>query len=148
MCIRDSLEAVRTALERNEFVLHYQPKVNMRTGKVLGAEALIRWQHPDKGLLGPAHFLPSIENHALSIDVGKWVVRTALQQMVTWRELGLALPVSVNMDARLLQQPDVMDWLTAELAQHPELPPDNLQLEVLETTALDDICLLYTSRCV
>lgn len=140
----ESLEAVRTALERNEFVLHYQPKVNMRTGKVLGAEALIRWQHPDKGLLGPAHFLPSIENHALSIDVGKWVVRTALQQMVTWRRLGLALPVSVNMDARLLQQPDVMDWLTAELAQHPELPPDNLQLEVLETTALDDMAHVST----
>ncbi len=135
----ESLEAVRAALELGEFVLHYQPKVNMRTGAVLGAEALIRWQHPQKGLLGPVHFLPGIENNTLALDVGKWVVRTALQQMTSWREQGLCLPVSVNMDAQLLQQPDVTAWLTAELTAHPTLPPGSLQLEVLETTALDDM---------
>jgi EAL domain-containing protein (putative c-di-GMP-specific phosphodiesterase class I) len=84
----ESLEAIRTALERNELVLHYQPKVNMRTGEVLGAEALIRWQHPERGLLGPAHFLPAIENNALAIEVGQWVVHTAIQQMVNWQAQG------------------------------------------------------------
>jgi diguanylate cyclase (GGDEF)-like protein/PAS domain S-box-containing protein len=135
----ESLEAIRTALERNELVLHYQPKVNMRTGEVLGAEALIRWQHPERGLLGPAHFLPAIENNALAIEVGQWVVHTAMQQMVNWQAQGLNLPVSVNMDAQLLQQPDVMSWLTTALARYPTLPPGNLQLEVLETSALDDM---------
>lgn len=135
----ESLEGLRTALEYDQFLLYYQPKVNMRTGEILGAEALIRWQHPEKGLLSPAQFLPSLENNALAIDVGKWVVRTALLQMATWRKQGLRLPVSVNMDAQLLQQHDVMDWLTGELARHPELPPSDLQLEVLETTALGDM---------
>jgi predicted signal transduction protein with EAL and GGDEF domain len=111
----------------------------MRTGEVLGAEALIRWQHPERGLLGPAHFLPAIENNALAIEVGQWVVHTAIQQMVNWQAQGLNLPVSVNMDAQLLQQPDVMSWLTTALARYPTLPPGNLQLEVLETSALDDM---------
>jgi EAL domain-containing protein (putative c-di-GMP-specific phosphodiesterase class I) len=73
------------------------------------------------------------------MDVGQWVVRTAIQQMAAWRSQGLHLPVSVNMDAQLLQQPDVTDWLTTELARQPTLPPGSLQLEVLETTALDDM---------
>ncbi|HRK40155.1 MAG TPA: EAL domain-containing protein [Burkholderiaceae bacterium] len=135
----ENLEAVRTALEQQELVLHYQPKVNLRSGEVLGAEALIRWQHPARGLLGPAQFLPAIDNHPLALDVGKWVVRTALQQMANWQSQGLNLPVSVNIDAQLLQQPDVVGWLQAELAQHPDLPAGSLQLEVLETTALDDM---------
>ena len=135
----ESLEAIRTALERNELVLYYQPKVNMRTGKVLGAEALIRWQHPERGLLDPAFFLPPIETHPLALEVGQWVVHTALQQMAHWHAQGMVLPVSVNMDAQLLQQPDVVSWLTTALARHPTLPHSNLQLEVLETTALDDM---------
>ena len=65
-------------------MLHYQPKVNMRTGAVIGAEALIRWQHPERGLLAPAAFLPSIENHPICIDVGEWVIATALRQMAGW----------------------------------------------------------------
>ena len=135
----ENLEAVRTALNRQELRLHYQPKINLRTGQVLGAEALIRWQHPERGLLGPAHFLPAIENNPLALDVGKWVVRTALSQVAEWQAQGLALSVSVNIDAQLLQQPDMVGWLQAELATHPDLPAGSLQLEVLETTALDDM---------
>lgn len=76
----ESLARIRRALTDDEFVLYYQPKVNLRTGKMVGAEALIRWQHPDKGLLSPAAFLPIIENHALALDVGEWVIHTATRQ--------------------------------------------------------------------
>jgi diguanylate cyclase (GGDEF)-like protein/PAS domain S-box-containing protein len=134
-----SLEHIRLALTRNELVLHYQPKVNMRTGQVVGAEALIRWQHPEQGLLAPAHFLPAIENHALAVEVGEWVIHTALAQMQAWQAQGLHLPVSVNVGARQLQQRDFVARLKAILAEHPQVDPAHLELEVLETSALEDI---------
>jgi diguanylate cyclase (GGDEF)-like protein/PAS domain S-box-containing protein len=135
----ESLERVRLALTQGEFVLHYQPKVNMHTGEVIGAEALIRWQHPEKGLLAPASFLPVIEDHPLAVDVGEWVIGTALTQMEVWRAAGLDLRVSVNIGARQLQQSNFVDRLRAFLAQHPQIDPDRLELEVLETSALADI---------
>jgi EAL domain-containing protein (putative c-di-GMP-specific phosphodiesterase class I) len=135
----ESLERIRMALEQGEFLLHYQPKVNMRSGQVVGAEALIRWQHPDKGLLLPAVFLAVVEEHALAVAVGEWVLDTALTQMQLWRAQGLDLPVSVNIGARQLQQPDFVARLRATLAAHPLLPAGCLELEVLETSALEDI---------
>ncbi|MBL8415985.1 MAG: EAL domain-containing protein [Propionivibrio sp.] len=135
----ESLEDIRRALSAREFVLHYQPKVNMRTGEVIGAEALIRWQHPEKGLLPPAVFLPVIEDHPLAVEIGEWVIDTALTQMQHWREAGLDIPVSVNVGARQLQQPDFVERLCALLAAHPELSPGDLELEVLETSALVDL---------
>ncbi len=135
----ESLERIRLALEHGEFVLHYQPKVNMRNGVVVGAEALIRWQHPEQGLLSPAAFLPAIEDHPLAIAVGEWVIGTALTQVEQWQGVGLDLPVSVNIGARQLQQRDFVDRLRALLAAHPGVKPGRLQLEVLETSALEDI---------
>jgi diguanylate cyclase (GGDEF)-like protein/PAS domain S-box-containing protein len=135
----ESLERIRLALENNEFVLHYQPKVNMHTGQVVGAEALIRWQHPEKGLLTPAAFLPVIEDHPLAVDVGDWVINTALSQMELWHAAGLDLPVSVNIGARQLQQANFVDHLQAILANHPLVSPTSLELEVLETSALADM---------
>ena len=135
----ESLERIRRALTDHEFVLHYQPKVNMRTGRVIGAEALIRWQHPDKGLLAPAVFLPVIEDHPLAVDVGEWVIDTALTQMERWRDQGLDVPVSVNVGARQLQQANFVERLVALLAGHPQVSPSNLELEVLETSALQDL---------
>ena len=101
---REDLDHIRHALAHHEFVLFYQPKVNMLTGAVKGAEALIRWQHPQRGLLAPATFLPTIENHPLGVELGEWVIATALRQMTHWQDQGLALPVSVNIGARQLQQ--------------------------------------------
>ena len=135
----ESLERIRLAFSEREFVLHYQPKVNMRSGKVVGAEALIRWQHPQRGQLVPTQFLPVIEGDALAIAIGEWVLKTALTQVELWRASGLDIPVSVNVGARQLQQTDFLDRLRLLLAAHRELPPSCLELEILETNALEDV---------
>jgi len=135
----ESLENIRRALTAREFVLHYQPKVNMRTGEIIGAEALIRWQHPERGLLSPAVFLPVIEEHALAVEIGEWVIETALQQLEAWREIGLDIPISVNVGARQLQQADFIERLHTLLAAHPSFRPGALEMEVLETSALEDL---------
>ena len=135
----ESLERIRLAFSEREFVLHYQPKVNMRSGKVVGAEALIRWQHPQRGQLVPTQFLPVIEGDALAIAIGEWVLKTALTQVQLWRASGLDIPVSVNVGVRQLQQTDFLDRLRLLLAAHRELPPSCLELEILETNALEDV---------
>ncbi|TWX45846.1 putative bifunctional diguanylate cyclase/phosphodiesterase [Colwellia hornerae] len=138
---RESLEAIRSALDEQQFVLYYQPKVNMKTGSVMGVEALIRWQHPKRGLLNPIDFLPVIENNPMSIEMGEWVIDNALTQISQWQTKGLNLPVSisVNIAAVQLQQPDFTQRLTTLLAAHPDVEPRYLELEVLETSALDDV---------
>lgn len=135
----ESLERIRYALATQEFVLYYQPKVNMRTGSVIGAEALIRWQHPEEGLLRPAAFLPVIENHPLAVEIGDWVINTALIQIENWHAAGLSLPVSVNVSAGQLQQPDFVARLQDILAAHPEVKSSCIELEILETSALEDL---------
>ncbi len=135
----EDLERIRRALFREEFVLYYQPKVNMRTGTVIGAEALIRWQHPERGLLPPLAFLPVIEDDHLSVELGKWVIDTALTEMEHWRAVGLDIPVSVNISSRQLQQADFVERLREVLATHPSLSLGELELEVLETSALKDL---------
>jgi EAL domain-containing protein (putative c-di-GMP-specific phosphodiesterase class I) len=111
----------------------------MRTGDVIGLEALIRWQHPERGLLPPSAFLPIIEDHVLSIELGDWVINEALTQMTQWRSKGLDLSVSVNVGALQLQQGDFVNRLSKQLAAHGDIPPGNLELEILETSALEDI---------
>ena len=136
---RESLEHIRVALDRQEFVLYYQPKVNMRTGAIIGAEALIRWQHPERGLLAPAAFLPVIEGQPISIEIGEWVIQTALAQMALWRGAGLDIGVSVNIGALQLQQTGFVARLGTLLAAHPTVPAQSLELEILETSALEDM---------
>ena len=133
------LEQLTAALAHGEFVLHYQPKVNMRTGKVIGVEALIRWQHPIKGLLGPAAFLGTIEGHYLSDAVCDWVILEALQQSRAWTQQGIHLRVSVNVGARQLQQREFPERLARHLAMVPEVQPSDFELEILETSAMEDI---------
>jgi EAL domain-containing protein (putative c-di-GMP-specific phosphodiesterase class I) len=135
----ESLEHIRRALTEHEFVLYYQPKVNMRTGAILGAEALIRWQHPEQGLLSPALFLPVIEDHAMAVQLGEWVIDAALTQMERWHVAGLNISVSVNIGARQLQSVDFVKNLDALLGAHPTVKPSDFELEVLETSALGDI---------
>lgn len=135
----ESIEYIRLALERHEFVLHYQPKVNMRTGVVIGAEALIRWQHPRHGLVPPAVFLPVIENHPLAVAIGEWVIESALTQLESWHEMGLVIPVSVNVGALQLLKENFPERLAEMLGRHPHVKPGYLELEVLETSALEDM---------
>jgi diguanylate cyclase (GGDEF)-like protein/PAS domain S-box-containing protein len=135
----ENLEHIRKGLAEHQFVLHYQPMVNMRTGKVVGVEALVRWKHPDRGLLPPGMFLPVIENHPLQVELGQWAIATALTQLESWKSSGLDLSLSVNVSAIELQQPDFVDRLRAHLAAHPMVNPSSLALEVVETTALQDV---------
>jgi EAL domain-containing protein (putative c-di-GMP-specific phosphodiesterase class I) len=144
---RESLEAIRRALDNQEFALYYQPKVNMKTGIVTGTEALIRWQHPERGLLSPIEFLPVIENHTMMIEMGEWVIDAALSQISLCQAMGLNLPLStsVNIAAVQLQQPDFTLRLTTLLAAHPDVEHRFLELEVLETSALDDVNAVSTT---
>jgi len=106
---------------------------------VIGAEALIRWQHPDEGLLPPIRFMPTVEASDLAIAVGQWVMNEALRQMTVWAAQGLRLPVSINVSSRHLQQSDFVAELQAALAAHPQVPAHDLELEILETVALEDM---------
>ncbi len=134
----EMLERLQQALTHNEFVLYYQPKVNLRNGALIGAEALIRWQHPERGLLPPGAFLPILDESDLSVDLGEWVIRTALQQIAAWQAAGLTIPVSVNISARHIQQTDFTQRLAKLLDTYPQVAPEHLELEVLETHALKD----------
>jgi diguanylate cyclase (GGDEF)-like protein/PAS domain S-box-containing protein len=135
----EDIERIRHALEAQEFVLYYQPKVNMATGAILGAEGLIRWRHPDAGLLPPVQFLPIIEGHPIAVDLGEWVIGSALDEMERWRAEGLDIPVSVNIAAQQLQKAGFVERLSAILSAHPQIPPSRLELEVLESSALEDV---------
>ena len=135
----EAIDKIGRALERDEFLLYYQPKVNLRLGKIIGVEALIRWQHPEKGLLAPADFLPLIENNTLAIGVGNWVINAAMTQIECWHDKGLNLPISINISARQLQEDNFVESLRSFLVAHPKVNPGDLELEVLETSAMKDL---------
>jgi diguanylate cyclase (GGDEF)-like protein/PAS domain S-box-containing protein len=134
----DRVARIQDALDYHEIVLHYQPKVDMRAGRVSGAEALVRWQHPERGLLSPLEFLPLIEDHDIVIRLGEWVIEAVLGQMEAWQTQGLSIPVSVNVAGRQLQGAGFVQRLSEALARHPSVARQ-LELEVLETTALEDM---------
>ncbi len=134
-----SIAHIREALFADQFVLYYQPKVNLRTAQVVGVEALIRWQHPERGLLPPGAFLPDIENHPLAIDLGHWVIDSALAQMSIWRRHGLEVSVSVNISAQHLQSCNFVERLIEHFKNYVGIPPERLELEILETSALENI---------
>jgi len=136
---RENLSRIKKALQDNEFRLFYQPKVDMRRGTVVGVEALIRWQHPEHGLLSPADFLLVLGDHPLLVDIGDWAIREALKQVASWRAGGLRLPVSVNISGSHLLDPEFATRLAAHLAAFPGLSPRYLELEILETAALEDV---------
>ncbi|TFH85375.1 EAL domain-containing protein [Billgrantia azerbaijanica] len=127
------------AVSAGELRLHYQPQVDMTSGEVVGVEALVRWQHPEKGLLAPGRFLPDIAGTALEIDLGEWVLVETLAQLQTWREAGITLPVSVNISPSHLLREDFPERLATLLEANPRVPPCMLKLEVLETAAMHDI---------
>jgi diguanylate cyclase (GGDEF)-like protein/PAS domain S-box-containing protein len=136
---RQMLGRLEEALAAGEFCLYYQPKINMKSGEVLGAEALIRWNHPERGLLPPAQFLPVIEGSLFEHVLGTWVVEQALQQLSLWRKAGLDIQVSVNISPHFLQWPDFIRQLKSALAQHPDISASSLELEILESSVMGDL---------
>ena len=133
---------IRQGLKENQFELYYQPKVDLYTRKMVGAEALIRWNHPKLGLLTPVRFLPAAENSEIDIELGEWVIATAMKQMALWRETGLDLEVSINISAYHLGSSGFAEKLQQQIARYPEMPAGRLQVEVLETSAFEDIAMV------
>jgi EAL domain-containing protein (putative c-di-GMP-specific phosphodiesterase class I) len=134
---RESLEdGLRRALERCEFILHYQPKIDLETGMILGAEALIRWQHPNRGLLTPTEFVPIAEDSGLIVPIGQWVLREACRQAQEWQDAGLRpLPVAVNVSAVEFRSPGFLENVRMSLKE-TRLEPRHLELELTESVLM------------
>jgi diguanylate cyclase (GGDEF)-like protein/PAS domain S-box-containing protein len=136
---RQSLESsLRCALERGEFLLDYQPKINLETGEIAGAEALIRWQQPNRGLIPPAQFVPIAEDCGLIIPIGRWVMREACRQARAWQVAGLTpLPISVNVSAVEFRDKSFVEGVRTILSE-TGLPAQYLELELTEGVLMED----------
>ncbi len=127
------------ALERGEFQVHYQPQVNVKAQKILGMEALVRWQHPEHGLLPPSRFLPLAEETGLIVEIGQWVLHTACEQNKSWLQAGLPpIYMGVNLSARQFQEPNVVE-MVSNILNSTGLPANLLELEITETIAMQNV---------
>ncbi|MEI7024399.1 EAL domain-containing protein [Paenibacillus sp. y28] len=134
---------LRKALGQNQFMLHYQPKINMESGRIIGTEALIRWEHPEHGLIPPGQFIPLAEETGLINPIGEWVLRTACRQTKAWQEAGHEqLTVAVNISMRQLMHNNLIEMIQ-RILDETKLPPATLELEITESMALD---VSYTIR--
>lgn len=143
------LQSIVEGLEKGEFVLHYQPKVNLRDGSLVGLEALVRWQHPEHGLLSPAEFLGFVLGSDCEIQFGEYVLEAALSQLARWKQQGLELQVSINVSGNELRQPGLAERIVASFGRHHGIYPRQLEIEVLETAAIQDLnqVLLALTQC-
>jgi EAL domain-containing protein (putative c-di-GMP-specific phosphodiesterase class I) len=128
---------LKRALEHDELELHYQPKASLRSGRVDGVEALVRWRHPERGLVPPMEFIPVAEQTGLIKPLTAWVVDSALRQCRAWQDAGIALSVAVNVSVRNLLDVQLPDSI-AELLRKHGLPPQRLELEITESTIVAD----------
>jgi len=129
---------LRQAIEQGQLVLHYQPKVELASGQAVGVEALVRWQHPARGLLGPDRFIPVAEQAGLIEPLTRWVLRTACVQQAAWRAQGLDLAVAVNLSMSSLADPGLLETVREALAMHDNRGPGRLELELTESTLMAD----------
>lgn len=128
---------MRRALTRKEFVVYYQPKINVQNGTISGVEALVRWEHPDKGLIFPAHFIPQAEDTGLIIPIGEFVMREACRQCMTWQSIGLAtIPVSVNLSSQQFLQPSFVSTVE-KIINETGMKAELLELEITESMSMD-----------
>ena len=133
------LTSLRHAVNREEFILRYQPQVNSYSGQLVGVEALLRWNHPEKGLIYPSQFVHLLEDTGLIIQVGEWALREACKQCKAWQNAGLpAIPVSVNISARQFKQKNLVSMIS-EILVDTQLEPRYLQLELTESVLVDNI---------
>ncbi|WP_371325415.1 EAL domain-containing protein [Dechloromonas sp. ZY10] len=136
---RTLLSRIEKALRQNQFVLYYQPKVAIASGRLEGFEALLRWIDPELGLIPPGDFLPEAEQHEIIVDIGEWVMREALRQALAWQAGGLRTQISVNIAALHLQQPDFLHRLHTAVADLPGASPQHLDIEILESGAMANL---------
>jgi len=130
--------ALRQALEREEFRLFYQPKVDLVTGKICGFEALLRWQHPDKGMVLPGGFIPMLEETGLIVQAGEWVLRTACAQIKVWQKAGLKVPpISVNLSARQFEQKNLKGTVE-QILHDTKVDPSLIEFEITESLLMND----------
>jgi len=130
--------SLRRGLERNEFLLHYQAKLDLNTGRITGVEALVRWQHPDMGLVPPAQFIPLAEETGLIVAIGRWVLHTACAQSVAWQKQGLPpVHIAVNLSARQFADDDLVEDIAATL-KSTGLQPSLLELELTESMVIQN----------
>jgi diguanylate cyclase (GGDEF)-like protein/PAS domain S-box-containing protein len=135
---RQSLERLlRESVQNGQLELLFQPQVRVDTGGIVGAEALLRWRHPEQGLLLPAQFLPVAEETGAIIPIGEWVIRRACQQMKSWREQGFGFTMTVNLSNRQFHQPNLFE-LTSAALEECGLPPQALELDVTERAIMED----------
>lgn len=137
---RLSLEnSLRKALEKEEFLIYYQPQVDLKSGRTIGMEALLRWNSPKNGLVSPAQFIPIAEETGLIVPIGEWVLRTACRQNQAWQKAGYPpLKVSVNLSSRQFRQPDFVSTISLIL-QESGLSPQWLELEITESIAMENV---------
>ena len=129
---------LRRALERGEFLLHYQPKVSATTGKIRGAEALLRWQHPERGLVLPGEFIPILEETGLIAPVGLWVLESACEQIRRWERAGIQVEcIGINLSARQFQQPN-FDVHMRRVIESSGITPGKIELEITESVLMHD----------
>jgi len=136
LALQNSLHA---ALEREEFQVYYQPQVNVKARQIVGMEALVRWQHPELGLVPPSRFIPLAEETGLIVEIGEWVLRTACQQNQSWRQAGLSeIQIGVNLSARQFQEPNLVE-MVADILNSTGLPANLLELEITESIAMQNV---------
>ena len=130
-------QTLKKALEKKEFRLYYQPKLDLVSGDIIGVEALVRWEHPEKGIISPLEFIPVAEETGLIIPIGEWVLRTACKQNVAWQDAGLPPRImAVNLSARQLYQPNLVEMIQ-EILEETKLAPEYLELEITESMTMD-----------
>lgn len=130
---------LRLALERDQFVLYYQPKIDLKTGLVTGAEALLRWKHPEMGIVSPADFIPMAEDTGLIVSIGEWVLRTACDRAVSWnKQFSTPVRLAVNLSARQFMEPNLLERLDMVLSDSG-VKRENLELEITESAAMHNV---------
>lgn len=136
------LREIATAINEDQLVLFFQPKVTLSTGHIFGFEALIRWQHPQKGLLTPDRFIELVYDTELEVSLGQWVIKEALKQLEQWQQAGHKYQLSINLTAYHLSTSDFFDWLQFEIKRYPKLDTSRFQIEILESNRLSDLSLI------
>ena len=131
------LRDLRHAVAKNQLELVYQPKVHAPSGEIMGAEGLLRWHHPERGMVSPASFIPLAERHGLIVTLGQWVIEEACRQARAWRDQGLRMRVAINLSVHQLRQPDLAERIAAALKRH-QINPNLLTCEITESAAMED----------